>query len=132
MSSPDPKSSAARSLQFSVADTGIGIPPEKLDAIFEVFTQADASITRVYGGTGLGLAISKRLVELMNGRIWAESRPGEGATFYLFYGRLWHSDRGTGDAVWTELSPSKFCPRILPIVLNCTNVSSAKPKQFPV
>ena len=80
---PDPKISAARALQFSVADTGIGIPPEKLDAIFEVFTQADASITRVYGGTGLGLAISKRLVELMNGRIWAESRPGEGATFYF-------------------------------------------------
>jgi PAS domain S-box-containing protein len=80
---PDPKSPAARVLQFSVADTGIGIPAEKLDAIFEVFTQADASITRAYGGTGLGLAISKRLVELMNGRIWAESRPGEGATFYF-------------------------------------------------
>ena len=80
---PDPKSSAAGALQFSVADTGIGIPAEKLDAIFEVFTQADASITRAYGGTGLGLAISKRLVELMNGRIWAESRPGQGATFYF-------------------------------------------------
>lgn len=80
---PDPKSSAARALQFSVADTGLGIRAEKLDAIFEVFTQADASITRAYGGTGLGLAISKRLVELMNGRIWAESRPGEGATFYF-------------------------------------------------
>jgi CheY-like chemotaxis protein len=80
---PDPKSTAASTLQFSVADTGIGIPVEKLDAIFEAFTQADASITRAYGGTGLGLAISKRLVELMNGRIWAESRPGEGATFYL-------------------------------------------------
>jgi PAS domain S-box-containing protein len=80
---PDPKSSATRALQFSVADTGIGIPADKLDAIFEVFTQADASITRAYGGTGLGLSISKRLVELMNGRIWAESRPGEGATFYF-------------------------------------------------
>jgi PAS domain S-box-containing protein len=80
---PDPKRSAATVLQFSVADTGIGIPAEKLDEIFEVFTQADASITRAYGGTGLGLAISKRLVELMNGRIWAESRPGEGATFYF-------------------------------------------------
>ena len=111
MSSPDPKSSAARSLQFSVADTGIGIPPEKLDAIFEVFTQADASITRVYGGTGLGLAISKRLVELMNGRIWAESRPGEGATFYLFYGRLWHSDRGIGDAAGKPSHPARYRTR---------------------
>ncbi len=80
---PDPKISTVRALRFSVADTGIGIPAEKLDTIFEVFTQADASITRAYGGTGLGLAISKRLVELMNGRIWAESRPGEGATFYF-------------------------------------------------
>ncbi len=80
---PDPKSSTASALQFSVADTGIGIAAEKLGAIFEVFTQADASITRTYGGTGLGLAISKRLVELMSGRIWAESGPGEGATFYF-------------------------------------------------
>ena len=108
---PDPKGSPARALQFSVADTGIGIPPEKLDAIFEVFTQADASITRVYGGTGLGLAISKRLVELMNGRIWAESRPGEGATFYLFYGRLWHSDRGIGDAAGKPSHPARYRTR---------------------
>jgi len=80
---PDPKDPTAMALHFSVADTGIGIPEEKLVAIFEVFTQADASITRAYGGTGLGLAISKRLVELMNGHIWAESRPGEGATFHF-------------------------------------------------
>jgi hypothetical protein len=66
-----------------VSDSGVGIPPEKLGAIFEDFSQADASTTRLYGGTGLGLAISRRLVELMHGRIWAESRPGEGATFYF-------------------------------------------------
>src|SRR5438309_52990 len=80
---PDRGGSAGGALQFSVADSGIGIPPDKLDAIFEAFTQANASITRAYGGTGLGLAIAKRLVELMHGRIWAESSPGIRATFYF-------------------------------------------------
>ncbi len=68
-------------LLFTVRDTGIGIPKEKLDAIFESFTQADSSTTRKYGGTGLGLTISRSLVELMNGRIWVESELGKGSTF---------------------------------------------------
>jgi PAS domain S-box-containing protein len=70
-------------LQFSVVDTGIGIPQEKLESIFKAFEQADASMTRRYGGTGLGLAITSRLIELMNGKIWVESRPGHGSTFHF-------------------------------------------------
>jgi two-component system sensor histidine kinase/response regulator len=70
-------------LHFAVRDTGLGIPPEKLKAIFEPFTQADGSMSRRYGGTGLGLSISMRLVELMGGRIWAESQTGNGSTFHF-------------------------------------------------
>ncbi len=70
-------------LHLAVTDTGIGIPTEKQQAIFEAFVQADSSMTRKYGGTGLGLTISRRLVEMMGGRIWAESKLGKGSTFHF-------------------------------------------------
>jgi CheY-like chemotaxis protein len=75
------RGAAAGELLFTLRDTGIGIPADKIEQLFESFSQADASTSRRYGGTGLGLAISKRLSELLGGRIWVESEVGKGARF---------------------------------------------------
>lgn len=86
-------------LEIAVRDTGIGIPPEKHAAIFEMFTQADSSTSREYGGTGLGLTITKRLVEYLDGDISVDSREGRGATFTVTAKFALPSDMGRGHSL---------------------------------
>ena len=74
---------AVTCLHFMIKDTGVGIPKEKQDKVFEAFSQADGSMARKYGGTGLGLTICTRLVTMMGGAIWVESEPGQGSTFHF-------------------------------------------------
>jgi len=70
-------------LLYRVSDTGIGIAADKIDGLFDEFRQADATITSEFGGTGLGLSITRKFVELHKGRIWLESEPGRGSTFFI-------------------------------------------------
>jgi CheY-like chemotaxis protein len=106
-------------LHYAVTDTGIGIPPDKQNLIFEPFSQADTSTTRKYGGTGLGLSISIRLIEMMGGRIWLESQQGCGTTFH-FTARL---ENGSPLASRTaSLDPTMLADvRVLVVDDNATN-----------
>ncbi|MFN8543130.1 MAG: response regulator [Candidatus Binatia bacterium] len=91
-------------LHFAVRDTGIGIPPDRIDRLFRSFSQVDASTTRRFGGTGLGLAISRRLAEFMGGRMWVESTPDAGSTFHF-------------TIVVPEAPIADLAPRVLPAEL---------------
>jgi two-component system, sensor histidine kinase and response regulator len=115
----DATQSGTAYLHFSVRDTGIGIPAEKQRAIFEPFTQADSSTTRQYGGTGLGLAISSQLVRLMGGRLWVDSRPGEGSTFH-FLVRFGHGQDQGAATIPSELIPWRDIPALI-VDDNATN-----------
>ncbi len=93
---PQPLAEGLHQLRLSVRDTGIGIPRDRRDRLFQTFSQVDTSTTRKYGGSGLGLAICRRLVDMMGGRIWVESREGEGATFHIEL-LLENASPGAGD-----------------------------------
>lgn len=94
-----------RCLEFCVFDTGIGIHPDKLNLIFDTFCQADGSTTRKYGGTGLGLTISKRLVNLMEGKLWVESEYNHGSRFYFTISVQSDDEKPFGDWVKKPVHP---------------------------
>lgn len=109
-------------IQFSVRDTGIGIPKNKAKKLFQAFSQVDTSTTREYGGTGLGLAISSRLVQLMGGDIWVDSIPGEGSTFHFTIRVKRHDDSTFGTYILPEHKPITAGKRALLIDDNQTNL----------
>jgi CheY-like chemotaxis protein/HPt (histidine-containing phosphotransfer) domain-containing protein len=109
-------------LRFEVSDTGIGIPKDKLDFLFDAFMQADASTSREYGGTGLGLTISRQLVELMGGRMGVESEEGRGSTFWFTADLLKQPAGGESAAGFArEVTGSITGKRVLVVDDNATN-----------
>jgi signal transduction histidine kinase/CheY-like chemotaxis protein len=114
------ENSGIQELTFSVRDSGIGIPKDKIGILFEAFTQADAFAMRRYGGTGLGLAIAKHIIGLMGGRIWVESTLGKGSTFY-FTVNLRTSDTGKAKLYVRGQIPELKNSRVLIVDDNPTN-----------
>ncbi len=109
-------------LKFEVKDTGIGVHPDKLQNLFNAFTQADGTTTRKYGGTGLGLTISKRLTEMMQGEIGVESEEGKGSTFWFTVHLKIQSDIQSDSSDTTELSETNLVNvTILSVDDNATN-----------
>jgi signal transduction histidine kinase/CheY-like chemotaxis protein/PAS domain-containing protein len=106
-------------LHFAVRDTGIGIPPDRVDRLFRSFSQVDASTTRRYGGTGLGLAISKRLSEMMGGAMWVESELGVGSTFHFTIQAT--AAPAPARAYLDEIQPALEGKRVLVVDDNATN-----------
>ena len=108
----------ATQLHFAISDTGIGIPADKLNSIFEAFSQEDSSITRKYGGTGLGLTICARLAQALGGRIWVESRPGEGSTFHFTI----RAENDPAADIASDAAPSLTGLRVLVVDDNAVNL----------
>jgi signal transduction histidine kinase/DNA-binding response OmpR family regulator/HPt (histidine-containing phosphotransfer) domain-containing protein/PAS domain-containing protein len=106
-------------LHFAVRDTGVGIPPDRMDRLFQSFSQVDASTTRRYGGTGLGLAISKRLSEMMGGAMWVESELGTGSTFHFTIRAT--AAPAPARAYLDEIQPALEGKRVLIVDDNATN-----------
>ncbi|MEZ4702934.1 MAG: response regulator [Rhodothermales bacterium] len=110
-------------VHFSVTDTGIGIPADRMDRLFKSFSQVDSSTTRKYGGTGLGLAISRQLVEMMGGRIGVDSEEGKGSTF-------WFTITFDHDPAWTSVPHSEFEGRRILVVEAGATVRAALREQL--
>jgi len=120
--SSEPMSDAAPDtyrLHFAVRDTGVGIPPDRMDRLFQSFSQVDASTTRRYGGTGLGLAISRRLSEMMGGAMWVESELGAGSTFHFTIRAT--AAPAPARAYLDEIQPALEGKRVLIVDDNATN-----------
>jgi CheY-like chemotaxis protein len=113
-------------LQFSIQDTGCGIEPDKQHLIFDPFSQEDASISRRFGGTGLGLNISRRLVQLMGGRIWLDSTPGQGSTFHFTVVLGFAPDPVLPVPVAPDTAPTNPRARVLRLLLVEDNLINQK------